>query len=76
MFVFTLHLRSIASDLNLFFGSVFGTVFVADLGNDSAAHDIALANLFLASTEYEAEKDEVIDRDSWKKVRYKFKLVW
>ena len=51
-------------------------MFVADLGNDSAAHDIALANLFLASTEYEAEKDEVIDRDSWKKVRYKFKLVW
>ena len=63
-------------DLNLFLGSVFGTVFVADLGNDYAAHDIALANLLLASTEYEADKDEVIDRDSWKRVRYKFKLVW
>ena len=51
-------------------------MFVADLGNDYAAHDIALANLLLASTEYEADKDEVIDRDSWKRVRYKFKLVW
>ena len=54
---------------------MFGTVFVADLANDSAAHEISLANLFLASTEYEADKDEIIDRDSWKKVRYKFELV-
>ena len=44
-------------------------MFVADFADDQAAHDIALANLFLASTEYEADKDEIIDRDSWKKVQ-------
>ena len=49
--------------------SVFGTVFVTNLANDLAARDdIELANLLLASTEYEADKDDVIDRDSWRKV--------
>ena len=47
--------------------SVFGTVFVADLANDPAARDIELANLLLASTEFDAGKDEVVGRDSWRK---------
>ena len=48
--------------------SVFGTVFVTDLANDPATGDIELANLVLASTEYDVDKDEVIGRDSWRKV--------